>query len=107
MKIESEKLPVLIQQAVRSAFGPAGWAALSDDDRRLIEACTADAAAVQLLALAAAGDARLVDRVRREKSHVDAQLASLRSASASAAASILWAVTSRMLSRAAATVLAA
>jgi hypothetical protein len=79
-----------IRDAVIAAIGNAGWSALSDADRILVEACAVDAAALQIALLTAADDAAAAAQVRREKAHVDAQLASLAAAQGRVIAAAIW-----------------
>jgi hypothetical protein len=91
-----------IRDAVAGALGQAGWEALTDTQRLLIEECALDAAELQLAAVAASADPAAAARVQREKAHVTAQLASIAAAQATRVADALWTAAANGLLRAAA-----
>ena len=96
-----------IRDAVVAALGNAGWSALSDADRILVEACAVDAAALQIALLATANDAAATAQVRREKAHVDAQLASIAAAQGRVIAAAIWDSAAKALRIAGAAIVAA
>ena len=75
-----------IVRQVRADFGSAWASRLSADDRRLVEAVAADAAAVVLLGLTGPPGS-----AAREKAHVDAQLMNVTSVEAARVAREFWA----------------
>lgn len=84
-----------------------GWEALSPADRELLSACAADAAQLQVRALAApqTPDAQL--QLLREKAQVQAQLANLTAAGATRVASAFWDAVKAVVSGAVAVAFAA
>ena len=90
----------LIRDGVIALLGQARWARLSDADRVLVEACCVDAAGLQLALLAAGSEPAAVVAVRREKAHVDAQLANIAAAQGVAVAVAIWDAAAKALLRA-------
>jgi len=87
-------------------IGRSTWLQLSDGDRLLIESCCLDAADLQLAVLQSGDDPSIADVLRREKAHVSAQIASLSAARGLAVERVLWESASRLLTGAAAALLA-
>ncbi|QOV91639.1 hypothetical protein [Humisphaera borealis] len=87
-------------------LGVEAWRSFSDTDRRLVEACCNDAADIQLALVAGGGAPTSAGSLAAEKAHIAAQLACLSAATGASVEKAIWEVASRLLTRAAAAVLA-
>lgn len=97
MPIEWKELASKILEDTKAAIG-AEWGSYTDEEKALVERCTARAAYVTVTAVGG-----IVDTV--EKAKVDAQMANIGSAAAGSLVKVLWNVVANILGAAASALL--